>query len=98
MTKVAAGLIFYEDAKSLVRCLDSLDNFDCVICVDGRFSEFTSCANEAGLSDTGTREIVESYRNTLLIDYPRRDEVRKRNAYLQLAKEYDWLLVIDSDE
>ncbi len=95
--KIAGGLIFFDDCKSLERCLPSLINIDTVFCIDGRFAMY-DCTTNSDLSTDGSRELVLSYPNTVLVDYPGVSEVDKRNKYLQLAKNYDWLLIIDSDE
>ncbi|MHA2142573.1 MAG: glycosyltransferase family A protein [Candidatus Thorarchaeota archaeon] len=96
--KWAAGIIFYDDKKSLERCLESIyEHLNHVICVDGRFKKFDSPHD---LSTDGSREIVLSYSNTLLVDVVGKHQPDKRNRYLELSKDYgiDILLVIDSDQ
>ena len=92
-TYLSAGIIFYQDCKSLERTLRSLKDFDLVICVDGKFKLFDS-DNE--LSNDGSRELVKSYNNMVLIDAPDLSEPEKRNKYMEFVSEF--LLVIDSDE
>ncbi|MHA1961702.1 MAG: glycosyltransferase family A protein [Candidatus Thorarchaeota archaeon] len=94
----AAGVIFFDDKKSLGRCLDSIhEHVDYLICVDGRFAEFEAPNN---LSTDGSRETVCSYPNSILVDFGGRRQPEKRNKYLQLAAELgvDTLLVVDSDQ
>lgn len=92
--KITAGIVFYQDAKGLARCLDSIyTHVDEIICVDGKFPEFKA---DSELSTDGSRELIEKYPNTRLIDFPA-TEVSKRNVYLKLC-ETECLLPIDSDE
>ena len=93
----AAGIIIFNDADSLRRCLESIHNdVDLIFVIDGRFAQFPGNSN---LSTDGSRELVKSYSKCLLIDFPE-SEPEKRNKYLELCKEYsvDMLLIIDSDE
>lgn len=66
---------------------------DIVYCVDGKFPDYDYPVE---LSDDGSRELVLSYTNTVLIDCPA-DEVTKRNRYLEACKE-SVAIMIDSDE
>lgn len=92
--KISAGVVFYDDCKSLKRCLDSLSAIDTVFCIDGKFPMYDS---KSDLSTDGSSELVLQYPNTVLINYPA-SEVDKRNRYVGLSRTYDWLLIIDSDE
>ena len=100
--KIAAGVCFYNDYLSLRRCLESLqkDNVDLVFCVDGRFKQFGEAGKYPDLSDDGSRDLVLSYDNTILIDMPNSWEVQKRQAYIKACEDFgiDYLLIIDSDE
>lgn len=100
--KIAAGVCFYNDKLSLRRCLESLqkDNVDLVFCVDGRFKQFGEKGKYPDLSDDGSRELVLTYDNTILIDMPDSWETQKRQAYLKACHDFDidYLLIIDSDE
>lgn len=100
--KIAAGVCFYNDKLSLRRCLESLqkDNVDLVFCVDGRFKQFGEPGKYPELSDDGSRELVLSYDNTILIDMPNSWETQKRQAYLKACEDFniDYLLIIDADE
>lgn len=98
--RYASGTIFYNDCKSLERCLDSLkDKVDLMICVDGRFKHF-SVESENYLSTDGSRELVKSYDNAVLIDVPNSYEIEKRTAYLRECERVNasYLIIIDSDE
>lgn len=76
------------------RLLDSTSVFDKVICPDGRWIDYEG----PQLSDDGSREIVESYSNTVLIDAPDLPQYQKRNIYFENSQGLDYLLVMDSDE
>lgn len=97
---ITACICFYNAAKELERCLDSLDlgkkyGIDNALCVDGKYPNFRG---NSKLSNDGSRELIHSYKNVRVIDMPDY-EIHKRNAYLQ-ATEYmtDYILIIDSDE
>lgn len=95
--KLGASVCFFNDRASLQRCLDSITNgVDVIFCIDGRYPDFDYPTD---LSDDGSRELVKSYLNSMLIDYSG-PEPAKRNRYLQACQEYgiDYCLMIDSDE
>jgi hypothetical protein len=95
--KLAAGIIFFNDCSSLKRCLDSLIyGVDIIFAIDGRFPNFPA---DSDLSTDGSRELVKSYPQCMLIDFPR-SEFEKRSKYLEYCQTYsiDVLLIIDSDE
>ena len=95
--KIAAGIIFFNDCFSLKRCLNSIDNgVDIIFAIDGKFSNFPSDSN---LSTDGSRELIKSYSQSVLVDFPG-NEVEKRSKYLELCAKHhiDVLLIIDSDE
>lgn len=90
----------YNDCKSLERCLSSLhDKVDVMVAVDGRFKHFKD-DNTGFLSNDGSRELVESYDNAVLIDVPNSYEIQKRTAYLDYCRKVrpEFLLICDSDE
>ena len=94
----AAGIIFYDDKNSLERCLNSIHEvMDLIFCIDGKFRMLK--ANHDTSMD-GSRELVQEYPNTVLVDVVGENQVEKRNKYLRLAKDYnvDVMLHIDSDE
>ena len=96
--KVAAAVVFYQDAAGLHRTLQSLESgVDLMLTLDGRFRQGPSGPN---LSTDGSRDIVKQYRNALLIDCPAFSEFEKRQTYLELCQtnNVDVLLIIDSDE
>lgn len=97
--KIAAGVCFYNDCKSLERTLQSLvDKVDYMVCVDGRYKGFKDSGD--GLSNDGSRELVRSFNKSVLINMPNVYEVEKRQGYLDWCDRArpDWLLIIDSDE
>jgi hypothetical protein len=96
--KLAAGIIFYNDAKGLDRLLAGIANkVDLAICVDGRFQ---SGPSGPPLSNDGSRDIVLSYGNTLLVDCPNASEYDKRSKYIEICEreKVDYLLILDTDE
>ncbi|MHA1961704.1 MAG: hypothetical protein ACW99U_15895 [Candidatus Thorarchaeota archaeon] len=96
--KWAAGIIFFDDGNSLDRCLDSIhEHMDVMFCIDGKFREYRA---DHSLSTDGSRDVVLSYPNSILIDAANSLQVEKRNKYLELAGEYDIevMIHIDSDE
>jgi len=100
---IASGTCFYNDCKSLERTLESLkDKMDIMICVDGRFKHYRA---DTPLSNDGSRELVESYDNAVLLDVPDAYEIQKRQAYVDFCTKrfdnfqpMDYLLIVDSDE
>jgi hypothetical protein len=95
--KLAAGVIFYNDAKGLERLLSSIhEGVDLIICVDGRFPQFPASTD---LSSDGSRDIARSYDNVLLIDFAA-SEHEKRSKYLAVCEKekVDYLLIVDTDE
>lgn len=96
--RIGAGIVFFDDAKGLKRCLHSIaSNVDLVITIDGKFKEFDE---DYDISIDGSREVVESFPNTRYYCYPNITEIEKRNKYLEIAAKLgiDFLIVIDSDE
>ena len=96
--KVGAGIIFFEDARGLERCLSSICPFvDSVIAIDGRFRDFEEIYD---ISTDGSKEVVETFSNANYYSFPNLTEIEKRNKYLELAQaqNLDFLVVIDSDE
>jgi len=97
---ITACICFYNAAKELERCLESLDldkkdGIDYALCIDGKYPNFEG---DSELSDDGSRDIVRQYENAALIDYPDY-EIHKRNLYLQAVENLtDYILIIDSDE
>lgn len=94
----ALGVAFFDDKLGLKRCLDSAyKGFDYMICVDGRYKWFPS---KHELSTDGSREVVRSYDNAVLVSAPNLMEVKKRQVMLDACGIYkvDVLCVLDSDE
>lgn len=105
---IAVGLSFFEDATCLSNCLDSvlqdevLRRYIKVIAVDGRYKGYPI---DHDLSEDGSREIIEDYRerfpeNVSLWDYPNLHERFKRQKYVDIAarESIPYLLILDSDE
>lgn len=97
---ITACICFYNAAAELERCLDSLDlgkkeGIDYAICIDGKFPNFKG---NSRLSNDGSRQVVNSFSKTVLLDKPDY-EIHKRNLYLDICKDNtDYILIIDSDE
>lgn len=96
MMRLAVGISFYYDYRSLKRCLDSLTGHGHhIICVDGRY---TDIPNPSDVSMDASRELVWEYDDALLFTHPG-PEVYKRNKILELCGEsFEYCLMIDSDE
>lgn len=96
--RVGVGIIFFDDAKGLQRCLNSIaSHVDLIIAIDGRFKDFEEYYD---ISNDGSKEVVESFSNARYYCFPNLTEIEKRNKYLEIAHAYglDFLLVLDSDE
>lgn len=97
---ITACICFYNAACELERCLESLDlgkpnGIDYAMCIDGKYPNFQG---NSKLSNDGSREIVKSFPNTILLDCPDY-EIYKRGMYLEACKDLtDYILIIDSDE
>lgn len=95
---VGAGTVFFDDARGLQRCLNSVARYvDLIIAIDGRFKDFDEFYD---ISIDGSKEVVESFPNAKYYCFPNLTEIEKRNKYLEIAHSYglDFLIVIDSDE
>lgn len=95
---LSAATSIFNCVDELKRMLSSIHNFmEYIIVVDGRYKGFNYPAD---LSVDGSREILEGYKNVILIDAPNLKEVEKRQIYLDKTRELgiDLLLTIDSDE
>lgn len=96
--KFGVGLSVYNDVSGLTRLLQSVavPQIANILVVDGRYRGFRS---RSELSTDGTRESCKAYDNVVLVDLPA-TQIKKRNRYLQLSKEYglDFLIIMDSDE
>ena len=96
--RVGAGTVFFDDARGLQRCLNSVAPYvDLIIAIDGRFRDFEEFYD---ISVDGSKEVVESFSNAKYYCFPNLTEIEKRNKYLEIAHAYglDFLIVIDSDE
>jgi len=93
--KIGAGIIFFNCRQELRRCLDSLKSLDTVIAIDGRFPTHPS---RYRYSKDWSKELCDKYGNVHYYRYAR-NQIMKRNLYLDLAKLYnlDYILVMDSD-
>lgn len=101
--KIASGTCFYNDCKSLERTLNSLkDKVDWMFCIDGRYKHYDPHGHSLNLSDDGSRELVTSYNNAILLDKPDSYEIEKRQCYVNWCDtgmgRFDFLLIVDSDE
>lgn len=101
--KYALCCIFYNDVKGLERCLRSFsDKVDLMFCIDGKFKHFNdkNAPDSSGLSYDGSRELVTSFDNSVLMDVPNSYEIQKRTAYLKLCEYYksEYAIIADSDE
>ena len=96
--RLGAGTVFFDDARGLQRCLNSVAPYvDLIIAIDGRFRDFEEFYD---ISIDGSKEVVESFSNAKYYCFPNLTEIEKRNKYLEIAHAHglDFLIVIDSDE
>ena len=70
---------------------------DLIIVIDWKFRYFE---DDHEISSDNSRDVVESFSNSVYCSYPNLTEIEKRNKYLEFAgdKNMDFLIVIDSDE
>ena len=91
--RLAAGVSSYHSAPSLSRTLLTTQEIDTVFVIYGsyhpQYFHFDSLAD--------TRAVCEEYPNTRLVEL-QASELEKRQRYLDLALNYDFLLIIDDDE
>ena len=97
MVKIAAGICTYADSLGLARLLDSLTPGGVYnIVIHGPYPSYDSPDPD---SLNATNAVCRAYPNTRLIDLPQPlSEVERRQTYLDLANNYDFLLIVDSDE
>lgn len=98
---ICAFVPFYNEKDVLPILLKSLRRFKTVICCDGKWSRFPDVtARKDGLSYDGSREIVKSFKNTILIDSGNTDEETMLNLCFQKAGElgFDLALQMGADE
>jgi hypothetical protein len=94
--KIAAGICTYSDSLGLARCLESLAGQVEPIVIHGPYPSYT---RHDPFSFQETSAVCKAYPNTRLIDLPEPlPEIQRRQLYLDNANNYDFLLVIDSDE
>jgi len=95
---VAAEICFYQEKNTIGKTLESLqlgELIDYAICVDGPTPRFPGPA----ASDDGSREIIESFPNTVLVTLPAR-EYFKRELACHMCRNLgcQFILIIDADE
>jgi hypothetical protein len=91
---IAAGINTYASPASLERLLASLTRFSRVFVIHGKYPAFVY---EDPQSLKNTTEVCRKFPNTQLIDL-HATQIEKRNKYLEMAKDFDFLLVVDDDE
>lgn len=90
-----AVLPFYNEARTLHRCLDSLKFLDRVYAIDGRFRRFRGGSD---ISTDGSREICSEYANVTLLDLPGSNVQAKLNlGFRQSTGPRDACFMIDAD-
>lgn len=97
MVKIAAGICTYSDSLGLARCLESLTpGLTYNIVIHGPYPFYYNLDPD---SLDATSAVCKAYPNTRLIHVQEPlAEVERRQTYLDLASNYDFLLIIDSDE
>ncbi|SRR5580765_470499 len=95
---IAAEIIFSQERNVIGRCLESLqlgELIDYAICVDGGEPDgpFPDESND------GSREIVASYKNTILVTMPGREYFKRELAcHICRNLKCPFILIIDADE
>lgn len=90
----------YQDAKWLEQCLRSLceptPKVDSIVVVDGAYEGFP---HEQPYSTDGTLELAEQYADVVVrTKHAWKNEIVKRNYYIQFVPDNAWWLRIDADE
>jgi len=96
VVRICAGICTYSDSLGLARCLESFSGQLEAIIIHGAYPDYIA------LDHTSWREtsaVCKAYPNIRLVDVPEPlSEIQRRQLYLDNANNYDFLLVIDSDE
>lgn len=98
---ICAFIPFYNEKEVLPILLKSLQKFKTVICCDGKWKRFPDpTAKPDGLSYDGSREIVKSFPNCVLIDCGNSTEEEMLNKCFGMAGEmgFDLALQMGADE
>jgi len=104
MPRVWACFNVYKEAATALLSVRSVFDFaDIVLVIDGAYETFPREPNEAWWSDDGTIEIMDEQcrKVGMPLLYVRglwKDEVSKRNKYLEIVPDNDWVLWIDGHE
>lgn len=95
--RIATGIVTFADSLGLLRTLETLDGgIDQNIVIHAQYPGFHPPNASRSLDDT--KIICQAFPNTTLLDLNIAPELEARQAYLNLASTYDFLLVLDSDE
>jgi hypothetical protein len=95
--KIAAGIVTYADALSLSRTLETITSeIDQSIVVHVQYPGFRLQEPSRSLDDT--RKVCAAFPHTKIVDLTPCSEIEARQTYLNEATNFDFLLVIDSDE
>ena len=93
---IVAAIVTYADPLGVQRTIASLNGgIDAVIVIHVQYQNL-GLHSPHSLSDT--KAVCLKYPNTSLFDLGITSELEARQRYLDLAIDYDFLLVIDSDE
>jgi len=100
--KIALGLCYYEDLQGIKRLFESLEKTNAnpyrIFAIDGKYKQFSETENI--LSSQEVHEYLEQFPKVVNFTdwktFP--TEIEKRNKYLELADDIDFLIVVDSDE
>lgn len=98
MFKLTIVCAFYQDVKLLEQMFKSIEKtgLDC-IAIDGRWSEMPG---ESIASTDGSIEIAKKYATKYIPadESFLKDQISKRNRYIEEIEDGDYFLVLDSDE
>jgi glycosyltransferase involved in cell wall biosynthesis len=85
MEKISACVLTKNNTATIVRCLESLCNFDEILVLDTG-------------SDDGTVEVVSALSSVRLLQQGSVENFGKTRNYLAAQAKNDWILMVDSDE
>lgn len=95
---LAAGIIVYNDAAGLDRCLKTIhENVDRIFVIDGRYPDWGK-ADDPKFSTDDPQSVCRKYGSHVEYHQLYAPQKDKRTRYLELAKDCSFLLVIDADE
>jgi len=94
--KISVGTLSYNCKDELKTLLESCKEFEMVIIIDGKWSDFDDGLDVFSSND-GTVELAKSYPNVILIESPNKKEFENRNLLMRTAGKLGCNVIIDID-